>query len=67
MFNVPETESPTENNCKSPTDCPEDDEERDEFSWAALYHQSPVLMLQQLVDNRIMSLEGSTATPPVVR
>lgn len=24
-------------------------------------------MLQQLVDNRIMSIEGSTATPPVVR
>lgn len=33
-----------------------------------LYHQSPVLMLQQLVDNWIMDMEGSTAaTPPVVR
>lgn len=33
-----------------------------------LYHQSPVLMLQQLVDNWIMLLEGSSAvTPPVVR
>lgn len=33
-----------------------------------LYHQSAVLVLQQLVDNWIMGLEGSTAvTPPVVR
>ena len=33
-----------------------------------LYHQSPVMMLQQLVDTWIMELEGgATTTPPVVR
>ncbi|CAM9405596.1 unnamed protein product, partial [Scytosiphon promiscuus] len=67
MFNVPETESQTENNCKSPTDCPDDDEGRDTNPWSAIYHQSPVLMLQHLVDSRIMALEGSDADPPVVR
>eukprot|EP00903_Cladosiphon_okamuranus_P016293 g15025.t1 len=67
-FNVPVTESYTENNCKSPTDCPDDDEGRQVFPWTAIYHASPVLMLQQLVDNWIMEIEGSTAiVPPVVR
>eukprot|EP00903_Cladosiphon_okamuranus_P008962 g8576.t1 len=66
-FNVPETESPTENNCKSPTDCPDDDAGREVYPWTALYHQSAVLMLQQLVDAWIMESEGSTAAPPVVR
>ena len=33
-----------------------------------LYHASPVLMLQQLVDNWIMGLESpDTVMPPVVR
>lgn len=35
-FNVPETESLTENNCKSPTDCPGDDEGRIIFPWTAV-------------------------------
>lgn len=35
---------------------------------AQLYHQSPVLMLQQLVDGWIMQeTVGATVTPPVVR
>lgn len=36
MFNVPETEFDTENNCKSPTDCPDDDEGRDDAPWTAV-------------------------------
>lgn len=32
-----------------------------------LYHQSPALMLQQLVDNWIMDSEEPAAAPPVVR
>ena len=32
-----------------------------------LYHQSAVMMLQQLVDNWIMDSEGDIDTPPVVR
>ncbi|CAM9216529.1 unnamed protein product, partial [Ectocarpus fasciculatus] len=70
MFNIPVTTATTENNCKSPTDCPGDDQGRNLAPWTALYHQSPVLMLQQLVDSWIIDLEqGSTATatPPVAR
>ena len=36
MFNTPETESPTENNCKSPTDCPADDLGRELAPWTAV-------------------------------
>lgn len=32
-----------------------------------LYHQSAVVMLQQLVDNWIMNSEGGTNTPSVAR
>ncbi|CAN0021601.1 unnamed protein product [Pylaiella littoralis] len=68
MFNVPETRAATENNCKSPTNCPGDDEGRDVFPWTSLYHQSPALMLQQLTDSWIMQTERPTAAvAPVVR
>ncbi|CAM9263174.1 unnamed protein product [Hapterophycus canaliculatus] len=67
MFNTPKTTATTENNCKSPTDCPDDDQGRALYPWTALYHQSPVLVLQQLVDNWIMGLESSSVAAPVVR
>lgn len=36
MFNTPETKVNTENNCKSPTDCPDDDQGRSNAPWAAV-------------------------------
>ncbi len=35
-FNVPETESYTENNCKSATDCPSGDEGQENIPWTAV-------------------------------
>lgn len=40
MLNVPETEFDTENSCKSPTDCPDDDEGRDNMPWTAVNQQT---------------------------
>ena len=35
-YNVPDTESQTENNCKSATDCPGDENDRDFAPWTAV-------------------------------
>lgn len=42
MVNVPETGSRTKNNCKSPTDCPEDDEGRDDAAWTSVSQRTQV-------------------------
>ena len=33
QVNTPDTSSDTENNCKSPNDCPDDDNGRDVIPW----------------------------------
>lgn len=43
MFNTPETDASTENNCKSPTDCPEDNEGRDFYPWNSVRNSTPSL------------------------
>lgn len=36
MFNAPKTTAATENNCKSPADCPDDDQGRELAPWTAV-------------------------------
>ncbi|CAM9541397.1 unnamed protein product [Ascophyllum nodosum] len=66
--NTPDTDFSTENNCKAPDKCPDADDGRSAVTYAKAYHQAGVLMLQQLVDNWIMTQEGASLdSPPVLR